>query len=172
MHEEKITYTIAEAGEIDEIFSMYQSAIRTMCEAGIEQWDEFYPDREIVIEDICKKELFVGKIKAKICVVYVLNQEYDDDYKNGHWKYPDAKYCIIHRLCVNPEFQHCGLAVKTILHIEEQCRENGFEAIRLDSYSKNPYAVKLYDKLGYTVVGNADWRKGIFDLREKKLQQK
>jgi len=43
------------------------------------------------------------------------------------------------------------------------------DEIRLDSYSKNSYAVKLYDKLGYTVVGHACWRKGRFDLREKKL---
>ena len=121
---EKITYTIADAGEIDEIFTMYQSAIQTMCKAGIEQWDEYYPD---------------------------------------------AKYCIIHRLCVNPEFQNRGLAAQAIQHIETECRKNGFDEIRLDSYSKNPYAIRLYDTLGYAVVGHADWRKGRFDLREKKL---
>ena len=43
------------------------------------------------------------------------------------------------------------------------------EAGEIDSYSKNPYAVKLYDTLGYAVVGHADWRKGRFDLRKKKL---
>ena len=43
------------------------------------------------------------------------------------------------------------------------------DEIRLDSYSKNSYAVKLYDTLGYAVVGHADWRKGRFDLREKTL---
>ena len=45
---EKITYTIADAGEIDELFTMYQFAIQTMCKAGIEQWDEYYPDAECV----------------------------------------------------------------------------------------------------------------------------
>ena len=166
---EKITYTIAEAGEIDEIFTMYQSAIQTMCKAGIEQWDEYYPDRQILTEDIAKKELYVGKMNGKLCLSYVINRECDEEYKSGHWNYPDAKYCIIHRLCVNPEFQNRGLAAQAILHIEAECRERGFDEIRLDSYSKNPYAIRLYDTLGYAVVGHADWRKGRFDLREKKL---
>lgn len=169
MHQEEIIYKIAEESEIDEIFNMYRLAIQKMYEIGIDQWDEQYPDRQILTEDINKKELIVGKIKDKICLAYVINRDYDDEYKTCNWEYADSKFCIIHRFCVNPDFQNRGLARQTIPHIEKVCKKNGFETIRLDSFTKNPYATKLYDKSGYNIVGHAHWRKGKFDLREKKL---
>ena len=39
-----------------------------------------------------------------------------------------------------------------------------------DVFTENPYAQKLYRKSGYQVRGYADWRKGRFDLMEKKLE--
>ena len=47
--------------------------------------------------------------------------------------------------------------------------EGGKRAIRLDAFSKNPFALKMYIALGYTVVGEARWRKGLFYLMEKVL---
>lgn len=47
--------------------------------------------------------------------------------------------------------------------------DDAHESIRLDVFTKNPYAQKLYRKNGYQVRGFADWRKGRFDLMEKKL---
>lgn len=40
---------------------------------------------------------------------------------------------------------------------------------RLDAFTENPFALKLYDNLGYSRVGYADWRKGRFYLMEKYL---
>ena len=48
-------------------------------------------------------------------------------------------------------------------------KSEGYDSIRLDCFTENPYSRKLYEKAGYSVVGYADWRKGRFELREKKL---
>ena len=45
----------------------------------------------------------------------------------------------------------------------------GYESVRLDVFTKNPFAQKLYRNNGYKVRGYADWRKGRFDLMEKEL---
>lgn len=42
-------------------------------------------------------------------------------------------------------------------------------AIRLDVFSQNPFALKLYEKCGYAKTGTVNWRKGIFYLMEKYL---
>ena len=55
-------------------------------------------------------------------------------------------------------------------YIEKLCKSRGYDSIRLDCFIENPYSRKLYDKAGYSVVGYADWRKGRFELREKKIQ--
>lgn len=58
---------------------------------------------------------------------------------------------------------------EVLAHIETQVHEMGYESMRLDVFSENPYAQKLYRKSGYQVRGYADWRKGRFDLMEKKM---
>ena len=45
----------------------------------------------------------------------------------------------------------------------------GYQSIRLDVFSENPFAQKLYRKNGYVTRGSAEWRKGRFDLMEKIL---
>ena len=137
--------------------------------ANIHQWDEIYPDKQILEEDITKNQMFIGKIGNKTAVCFVLSEECDEEYKNGKWQYPDSRFCVIHRLCVNPEFQNQGIATKTLEYIENLCKTQGYETIRLDCFIQNPYSQKLYNKAGYITVGYADWRKGRFELREKKL---
>ena len=68
---------------------------------------------------------------------------------------------------MNPAFQNQGIAGWTLKHIEEQLTEWGIHAIRLDAFTENPYAIKLYEKMGYAKVGTVDFRKGRFYLMEK-----
>ncbi len=159
----------AKKEDLEEIFLLYKNAIAKMDEQNIPQWDEVYPDRMTLEGDIKKNQMFIGKKNGKIAVCFVLNEECDKEYKNGKWICPDSHFCIIHRLCVNPEFQNQGIAGKTMKHIEEVCRNQKYDSIRLDCFTQNPYSQRLYDKCGYTVTGFADWRKGRFELREKKL---
>ena len=136
---------------------------------NIHQWDEIYPDKDILKEDITKNQMYIGKTDNKIAVCFVLNEECDEEYKNGFWKYPDSRFNVIHRLCVNPLFQNQGIAAKTLEYIENLSKSEGYDSIRLDCFTQNPYSRKLYDKAGYSITGYADWRKGRFELREKKL---
>uniref|UniRef100_UPI004055CD82 GNAT family N-acetyltransferase n=1 Tax=Acetatifactor sp. TaxID=1872090 RepID=UPI004055CD82 len=165
-----ITYKLAQPQDLDEISTLVQNAISTMIQQNILQWDEIYPTKEVFQEDITRKQLYVGTIKNQIAVIYVLNQECDDAYKDGKWKEPSKSYYVIHRLCVNPAFQNRGVGTATLLHIEEELQAMGIEAIRLDAFTQNPYSLKMYDKLGYSKVGYADWRKGRFYLMEKYLE--
>ena len=54
-------------------------------------------------------------------------------------------------------------------HVEEQVKNMGYNSIRLDTFTKNPFAQRLYLHSGYESRGYAGWRKGRFDLMEKKL---
>jgi ribosomal protein S18 acetylase RimI-like enzyme len=113
--------------------------------------------------------MFIGIEDGRIAVCFVLCEECDDEYKNGRWLYPDLRFNVIHRLCVAPSFQHQGVAARALCQIEKICKSNGYDSIRLDCFTENPYSQRLYDRAGYTVTGYADWRKGRFELREKKV---
>lgn len=172
---DKLKFILAQANHLDEIFLLYTEAIKEMNANQIYQWDEMYPDKSILAEDIRKQEITVALLEneaasqKEIIAAYVLNQECDEEYQNGNWNYPNSWYYIIHRLCVNPKFQNQGIARRVMLHIEKELKKQGVESIRLDAFSKNLYALKLYKSLGYTIAGHADWRKGRFYLMEKSL---
>lgn len=165
-----MNYSKATEEQTKEVFSVFSAAVNHMEQQGIHQWDEIYPDLPTISEDIAKNQMYIGMIDDNIAVCFVLSEEYDEEYKNGKWQQPDSKFCVIHRLCVNPRFQNQGFATKTMEYIEKVCKEAGYDSIRLDCFTQNPYSRKLYEKAGYSVVGYADWRKGRFELREKYIK--
>lgn len=165
----KILFQRAELSDLQEVVALFQNAIDNMNKNNILQWDELYPDEEVLRADIEKKEMFVGRYQNRIASVYVLSDEYDAEYDHADWQYPEASFIILHRLCVHPDFQNRGIARETMEQLEQQVRESGIETIRLDAFSDNPYALRLYYGLGYHKTGTANWRKGLFYLYEKKL---
>lgn len=164
-----MVYRLAEETDIDKICSLIENAIIEMESKQIFQWDSIYPTQADLLDDIQKQQLFMGLSNNDISVIYAINKDSDEEYKNGAWKYPNSEYRILHRLCVNPEYQNKGIAKLTLLHIEKELRVMGVETIRLDVFSNNPFALSLYQNNGYEKVGSADWRKGKFYLMEKHL---
>lgn len=162
-----IAYRKANRGDIDEICRLVENAKDTLIRNGIFQWDDIYPAKEDFLDDIYKKRLYVGLEGESIAVLYTLNRECDEEYKNGNWKYKDEPFYVVHRLCVNPVFQNRGIAKSALLHIENELKAINIHAVRLDVFSENPFALSLYGSLGYSIVGHADWRKGKFYLMEK-----
>ena len=162
-----IDYRLANRTDLEENEQLVQNAIIKMEKNDIHQWDELYPTSEDFENDIKNADLYVGIVEEKIAVVFALNQECDEDYRNGKWAYPEKPYYVLHRICVNPVFQNRGVAARTMQFIEEMLKDRGAQAIRLDVFSKNPYSQKLYAKAGYIQTGVVEWRKGEFYLMEK-----
>lgn len=165
----QLNFRLAQPDDLEPIFSIFENAISVMYNSGIHQWDEVYPNMETLEEDISKQQLYMVISEENILAAYVLNQEFDQGYSLVNWKYSDSSFCVVHRLCVDPKFQNQEIATMTMKYIEEHAKNSGVESIRLDAFILNPFAVKLYEKLGYENVGTVMFRKGEFYLFEKKL---
>ena len=163
----QLTFRSAGLADLDDVWDLVSSAIIHMIKQNIMQWDELYPTKEDLQTDIEKKQLYVGFDEGRLAAIYVLNQECELEYSDGNWQYPELPFYIIHRLCVHPAYQHQGIAKQTLLYIEEDLKASGIHAIRLDVFSQNPFALKLYEGMGYARTGHAEWRKGLFYLMEK-----
>ncbi len=159
----------ANINNIEEIFFFVQKAIKKMNNEGILQWDEIYPSKDDFYNDAQKNQLYIAEINGQTAACFTLNQECDEEYKNGNWKYKGSEFYVIHRLCVNPDFQNKGIGTKVCLEIEKIAAAKGIKSLKLDCFTKNPYSQKMYKNLGYSEVGFADWRKGRFVLMEKIL---
>lgn len=76
----------------------------------------------------------------------------DDDLANG----VDAAH--IHALQVKKEYQRQGHASRLMQEVEEYARETGITTLTLGVDGDNPPALKLYDKLGYTLLKEREGR--------------
>lgn len=162
-------YRLGKLSDLDNICALTQDAVAEMEKHGIFQWDEVYPAREVFEEDISKNQLYVVIDNDELIAYYVISGEYDEQYGNGRWECDRDTSYILHRFCVVPKFQNRGFGKKILLHIEKQILDMGYRSVRLDVFTKNPFAQNLYRHAGYEHRGYADWRKGRFDLMEKSL---
>lgn len=162
-------FRLGTMNDLQNICSLVAAAIETMEEQGIHQWDKVYPTREDFANDIANGTLYTVTEESRLIAIYTISTEYDPEYLNAEWEYNGETACIIHRLCVSPEVQNRGIGKIVLNHIENQLQNIGFESVRLDVFSENPYAISLYKKSGYKRCGYANWRKGRFWLMEKKL---
>lgn len=164
-----IKYRLGRFEDIEAITILIQEAIKEMEKHNIYQWDEIYPSVEDFKDDIEKGSLFVAEQNEKIIALYVISDEADEAYNYAEWKYPKETSFVLHRFCVSPSVQNRGIGKKVLMKIESQIKNRGYDSIRLDVFTKNPYAQRLYRNNGYEVRGFAEWRKGRFDLMEKHL---
>ncbi len=165
--EEKLLFRKGTKEDRDEICELIFNGVREMVANGIYQWDEIYPNREDVEQDIEKDELYVGLSDGDIAVTFVINKDCDEQYDGGKWELDTENYKVIHRLCVHPKFQNRGFGKQTLVYIENNLREQGVSSIRLDAFPQNPYALKMYQSIGYHITGEVNFRKGRFYLMEK-----
>ena len=118
-----------------------------MEEKGIHQWDAIYPTKEDFANDIINDTLYTVTEGAQLIAIYTINTECNPEYLNTKWTYNGEMTCIIHRLCVSPEVQNRGIGKIVLNHIENQLQNIGVESVRLDVFSENPYAIRLYENV-------------------------
>ena len=171
MFESRIMDSITEATPKDEgpIMSLISDCTRDMEAHGIYQWDDKYPTRETIEVDIANRSLHVLRIDGNYCGIIALDGNEPPEYGHVHWKYKADKILVVHRLAVDPQWQKQGIARRLMDFAEQYGRKNGYQAIRLDAFIKNPGAVKLYELRGYRKAGTVVLRKGPFYCFETKL---
>lgn len=162
-------YRLATKKDINNICRLIQEAVGEMLLHGIDQWDELYPTKEDFLKDIEENSLYLAIKDEQIAALYVISKEEDEAYRYAQWASKDETAFVLHRFCVSPEFQNKGIGREVLRYIEKQVLDMGYQSIRLDVFSVNPFAQKLYRKNGYVAKGSAEWRKGRFDLMEKIL---
>lgn len=163
-------FRMAAGTDFDEICSMFRQAVARMNVQNIDQWDEQYPTAKDIHADIEKKQMFILLQDGRVVSAVVLNEKQDEEYAKGQWNHADAGFAVIHRLCVHPDVQKQGIGRKTLAFAETYLYDRGYAAVRLDAFSENPHALKLYERLGYSRVGEVSFRKGRFYLFEKSLR--
>jgi ribosomal protein S18 acetylase RimI-like enzyme len=156
--------------DIVPIMELIHQAVLEMHQRKLFQWDDTYPNIEIITEDITAGSLYKATIDDIIAGIIVLNEKQSPEYSNLTWESSQGKYLVVHRLCIHPHFQGKGLAKKLMSFAEDHAAKNKYNSIRLDTFTGNQKALRLYDTLKYRRVGTVAFREKIFQCFEKVIK--
>ena len=82
---EKLEFYLADEAQTDQIYNMFLAAVSEMDRNGINQWDNIYPDKDIIVNDVLSGQMYVGTLNGIIVSAFVINIECDVEYNNGSW---------------------------------------------------------------------------------------
>ncbi len=156
--------------DIHALLALVHDCVEAMRAAGIEQWDEVYPNLEIIKEDITAGTLDVLCEDDNIIGCITVDAKLDPMWQDLNWSFESERASAVHRLMIHPSKQGLGHAKRLMLHAEAVAQTKGSRSIWLDSFLQNPAAMALYAKLGYRQTGTAMMRKGEFSGFEKPIQ--
>ncbi len=151
------------------ILAIIQDAIADMELKGIHQWDDIYPNEEVINNDLSEGNLYVYIDNEDVKGIIVLDEHQEREYESIFWRYNSGCQLVVHRLCVDPHFQGLGIARQLMAYAEEYGKWSHYGSVRLDSFINNDRACDLYEKLGYVKAGIVSFRKGKFYCFEKRL---
>ncbi len=122
---------------------------------GIDQWQNNYPNREIIKEDIEKDESYIlskdGKIIGTMFFSFGGEPDYDTIY-DGRWISND-KFAVVHRVAVDLDLKGQGLASIMLEKAFQICKEKAFPSIKVDTHRENKAMQRLLEKNGFTLCG-------------------
>ena len=155
--------------DIGELMSLVRCCVQGMREAGIDQWDDVYPDERTIRADVVAETAHVYLDADGVAGMVVLNEQQDPTYVAVPWQYV-GRVGVMHRLMVRPAQEGRGVGRALLRFAEQRAMEVGYDCIRLDAFPKNPRAIRLYKRAGYRWAGQVELRKGMFDCFEKDLR--
>jgi ribosomal protein S18 acetylase RimI-like enzyme len=144
---------LAKINDLFQTLDLLAIVIRHMDENGLEQWPAWYPNKEIIKADITKNQLFVAELDSKIVGMVTLSPEIPNEYNSVQWKIETMNVNSVHRLASHPDYRTHQVAGSLMDYCEKMARSQGYDAIRLDTYSKNLAANAFYTKIGYHYCG-------------------
>ena len=142
--------------DLKNIMKMYKSCVTGMLENGINQWDDTYPNTEIISEDLNVGTYYVAEIDGTIIGGVNIDKNQDNTYLTLDWEDKSDSFLVVHRLGVKEEFWNKKIGKYLMLFTENLVIEKGLKSIRLDTYSGNLKAMEFYRRLGYSELGTID----------------
>lgn len=140
--------------ELSEIKNLTEACAEALQKNNIFQWNELYPSREKLQQDILEEDLFALKDDEEIVGIIVLTPKVDKEYLPVQWLTPNKKNLYVHRLAVHPKHWGEGKGTELMDFAEAFALKKDYSSVRLDTFSRNIRNQKFYENRGYQRLGS------------------
>tara|TARA_B110001452_G_scaffold108718_1_gene90205 strand:+ start:1436 stop:1945 length:510 start_codon:yes stop_codon:yes gene_type:complete len=157
--------------EASHIWQILKDAIKRRKKDGSNQWQDGYPNMEVVKRDIEKKIGFVLTKNDKIIgyTAVIINDEPDYVNIKGRWL-SDQDFIVYHRVAISEGFLAQGMGKKMMKLIEQYALSKKIYSLKADTNHDNIPMMKIFEKLGYSFCGIVYIRQSPRKAYEKVLE--
>ncbi len=158
MNLSEINIRKTDIGDIDYVMPIFDEARRTIATLGIDQWQNGYPNVEVIKLDIEKGGSYVVEknsvIGASFAVVSDGEPTYDKIYL-GEWKSgnENRSYLAIHRVAISVKLRGQGIASAMIEFCADMAKRQGRNSLRIDTHRGNVVMRRMLEKNGFEFCG-------------------
>ena len=146
----------ANKNDIKDIMKVVASAQTFLKEEGVDQWQNNYPNEEVLIRDINNKNLYVYEFDDKVvgfcAIIFGIDVTYNKIY-NGKWLGENNNYVTIHRIATLKEYRKHNIASEFVLYTKKLAQERNLESIRIDTHKDNVAMNSFLLKNGFVKCG-------------------
>jgi len=150
-----MTFRNAEISDIDKIMNIIKQAQQYLKDKGVDQWQDNYPNFDVIKDDIEKRKGYVletdGKVVATVAVSYNDEKTYEKIY-DGKW-ITESDYAVIHRIAVDNNYKGKRLSSLIISEIEKMCLKRNIHSIKIDTHKQNESMKKMLNNNGFKYCG-------------------
>lgn len=145
---------LSKVSDLKDIMGLIEEAKEHLKSIGADQWQDGYPNEEVILLDISEGTSYVleedGDIIGTVCIQLKSEPVYDT--LEGNWLL-EGKYTTIHRIAVSNKYKGKGYASKLFDFAEEVTKNYGYDSIRSDTQKDNYIMKKILKRQGYTECG-------------------
>jgi GNAT superfamily N-acetyltransferase len=165
-------FRLATLTDLPAIWDILQQAIARRKADGSEQWQDGYPNLEVVQNDIEKEVGFVLTLENEIAGYFVvlINDEPEYAKIEGKWLTNDD-FVVFHRIAISDVYLGKGLAKSIFQFIEDYARKNDIFSVKADTNFDNLAMLSLFDKTGCVYCGEVYFRGSARRAYEKVLEK-
>lgn len=147
----------AKLDDLPRIIDIIDSAKKTLKDRGVDQWQQGYPNKEILEQDIQEGISFVLMLNGRVVGVAALQQGYDKNYQDmdsGSWSDDsDVTYSIIHRIAIEADHQGEHLSAALIQKLMTMSYYLGYRDVRIDTHPENLVMQHIITSNGFEEKG-------------------
>lgn len=137
------------------IIEIINEAKEFLKESKIDQWQQGYPNEEVILRDIENQHAYVlednNKIIGTVALAFDKEKTYDLIY-DGKW-ISNNEYAVIHRIAASRRYNIKGTGTEIIKSIEKICKDKGIKSIKIDTHEENLVMQKLLNKNDFKYCG-------------------
>lgn len=153
--EESMQIRQSNINDVSMIMDIIKQAQESLKLAGINQWQNGYPNETSILRDIELGESYVVLENESIIGTFALSYRNEPTYDkiyDGKWL-SIQNYAVVHRIAIENSYKGKGVSTFIFKEVEKWSLDKGIYSIKIDTHEDNSSMRKLLEKNGFYYCG-------------------